>query len=72
MNLINRLAERGVAVILISSELPELMAMSDRFVVMAEGQISGELLAKRRTESKDHAPGNENVQAVLKWGRIQP
>ena len=50
--LINRLAEQGVAVILISSELPELMAMSDRFVVMAEGQISGELTREEATESK--------------------
>lgn len=50
--LINRLAEQGGAVILISSELPELMAMSDRFVVMAEGQISGELTREEATESK--------------------
>ena len=50
--LIHRLEEQGVAVILISSELPELMAMSDRFVVMAEGQISGELTREEATESK--------------------
>lgn len=50
--LINQLAEQGVAVILISSELPELMAMSDRFVVMAEGRVSGELSKEEATESK--------------------
>ena len=49
--LINRLAEQGVAVILISSELPELMALSDRFVVMAEGKIAGELSKEEATES---------------------
>lgn len=49
--LINRLAAQGVAVILISSELPELMAMSDRFVVMAEGRISGKLSGEEATEA---------------------
>ncbi len=49
--LINKLAEQGVAVILISSELPELMAMSDRFIVMAEGHISGELNKEEATEA---------------------
>ena len=41
--LINDLCAKGVAVIMISSELPELMAMSDRVMVMAEGRIVGEL-----------------------------
>ena len=41
--LIDELARQGKAVILISSELPELMGMSDRIIVMAEGRISGEL-----------------------------
>ena len=51
-NLINQLAERGVAVVLISSELPELMAMSDRFLVMAEGRVAGELSKEEATEAK--------------------
>ena len=41
--LINDLCAKGVAIIMISSELPELMAMSDRFIVMAEGKVVGEL-----------------------------
>ncbi len=40
---INDMAKQGKAIIMISSELPELMAMSDRFVVMAEGRLAGEL-----------------------------
>ena len=36
-------AEEGMAVIMISSELPEVIGMSDRVIVMREGQISGEL-----------------------------
>ncbi|MDR2048538.1 MAG: sugar ABC transporter ATP-binding protein [Treponema sp.] len=50
--LINDLASQNVAVIMISSELPELMAMCDRFVVMAEGRVSGELSKSEATEAK--------------------
>jgi D-xylose transport system ATP-binding protein len=48
--LINDMAAKGVAIIIISSELPELMAMSDRFVVMAEGRIVGELSKEDATD----------------------
>jgi ABC-type sugar transport system ATPase subunit len=41
--IINQLAAEGTAVIIISSELPELIGMSDRVVVMAEGRKVGEL-----------------------------
>jgi D-xylose transport system ATP-binding protein len=50
--LINDLASQNVAVIMISSELPELMAMCDRFIVMAEGRVSGELTKAEATEAK--------------------
>ena len=36
---------------MISSELPELMAMCDRFIVLAEGRISGELSKEEATEA---------------------
>ncbi len=42
-NIINEMAADGVAVIMISSELPELLGMSDRYLVMAEGRVVGEL-----------------------------
>ncbi len=45
--LINRLTAEGKAVILISSELPELMGMSDRIIVLSEGQIGGEFIAQQ-------------------------
>jgi ABC-type sugar transport system ATPase subunit len=51
-HLINQLAESGVAVVMISSELPELMAMCDRFIVMAEGKIAGELSKADATDAK--------------------
>jgi D-xylose transport system ATP-binding protein len=40
--LINRLTAEGKAVILVSSELPELMGMSDRIIMLHEGRIGGE------------------------------
>jgi ABC-type sugar transport system ATPase subunit len=46
------MAKEGVAILMISSELPELMAMSDRFVVMAEGRVVGELSSEDATETK--------------------
>jgi ABC-type sugar transport system ATPase subunit len=41
--LIRELARQGVATLLISSDLPELLTLSDRIVVLREGRISGEL-----------------------------
>ncbi len=41
--LINQLADRGVAILMISSELPEILGMSDRIVVMREGMVAGSL-----------------------------
>jgi ribose transport system ATP-binding protein len=41
--LMNELVESGVGIIMISSELPELIAMSDRIMVMSEGHMMGEL-----------------------------
>jgi ribose transport system ATP-binding protein len=40
--IIDRLAEEGIAIILISSELPEILGMSDRVLVMREGEMVGE------------------------------
>jgi len=41
--LMNQLVEQGNAVIMISSELPEILGMSDRILVMSQGRIAGEL-----------------------------
>ena len=43
-------AEKGVAVVMISSELPEVIGMSDRIYVMREGTISGELCRSEATQ----------------------
>lgn len=49
--LINQLAMEGVAIIVISSELPEILGISDRIVIMSEGRKAGELTASE-TDSK--------------------
>lgn len=41
-SLMSEIAGQGVGIIMISSELPEILAMSDRIIVMAEGRITGE------------------------------
>jgi len=41
--LMNKLAEEGKAIIMISSELPEILGMSDRIIVMHEGRVTGEI-----------------------------
>ena len=41
--LINQLVEQGKAILMISSEMEELMGMSDRIVILAEGSVSGEI-----------------------------
>ena len=48
--LLNRLASQGVAILMISSELPEILAMSDRILVMHQGRIRAELPGKSATE----------------------
>ena len=50
--LIDELAEEGKAVLLISSELEEVLSMSDRIVVMREGRIAGELSREDATQEK--------------------
>ena len=45
-DMIRDLTKKGIAVLMISSELPEIIGMSDRILVMWDGQIEGELPAK--------------------------
>jgi ABC-type sugar transport system ATPase subunit len=50
--LINRLAREGLALVLVSSELPEVLGLSDRVLVLHEGHITGEF---KRTEATPEA-----------------
>lgn len=50
--LINQLAQQGIAIIVISSELPEVLGLSDRVLVMHQGQIKADLLNQDLTQEK--------------------
>ncbi len=50
--LVNRMTERGIAVILVSSELPELIGMSDRIVMLREGRSAGEFSRAEATQER--------------------
>ena len=50
--LMNELTDRGVAIIMVSSELPEVLGMSDRILVVHEGKITGELTSEEATQEK--------------------
>ncbi len=50
--LLNDLAQQGKAIIMISSELPEILRMSHRIVVMCEGRVTGELNSAEATQEK--------------------
>ena len=49
--LVHAAADRGLAVLLVSSEMPELLALSDRVLVMSDGRITGELAGEAMTQA---------------------
>jgi len=51
-HLLNHLVSEGVAVLFISSELPEILGISDRILVMCEGRLAGEFARAEATEAK--------------------
>jgi ABC-type sugar transport system ATPase subunit len=50
--LVNRLTAEGKAVILVSSELPELIGMSDRILMLHEGRVGGEFAREEATQER--------------------
>ena len=50
--LMSRLAQQGIAIIMISSEMPEIVGMSDRVIVMCQGRVTGEF--KRSDLDQEH------------------
>jgi ribose transport system ATP-binding protein len=60
-NIMNMLIAQGVGILMISSELPEILGMSDRVLVMHRGRIAGELPIKEATQEKimSYAAGGE-------------
>lgn len=51
-NLINQLTAEGIAIIMISSDLPEILGMADRIVIMNEGRMKGEFINKNLNQEQ--------------------
>ncbi len=51
-NLMNQLKQQGIAVMFVSSEMPEVMGIADRIIVMCDGRITGELSARETTQNE--------------------
>lgn len=63
-SLMNKLVEQGMSIIMISSELLEILGMSDRLYVMSEGSIVGELQASQATEQRVMAMATKTQEAL--------
>ncbi len=50
--LIQELAEKGKAVIMVSSEMPELLGVCDRILVMSGGRLAGEVIPNETTQEE--------------------
>ena len=59
-NIINEVTAQGGAVLMVSSELPEILGMSDRVVVMSGGRIAGENGRRRCDPGQHHAAGRRS------------
>ncbi len=61
--IIKDLTEAGISIILISSEMPELLGMAHRIIVLHEGELSGELTAEEATQEKifNYATGGGTI-----------
>lgn len=64
-NLMNKLKRQGIVVLFVSSEMPEVMGIADRILVMCDGRITGELDAAEATQNKimEYATSFENKMA---------
>ena len=51
-NLMNKLKAEGIGVMFVSSEMPEVMGIADRIIVMCDGRITGELMASEATQNE--------------------
>lgn len=51
-HLMNQLKRQGIAVMFVSSELPEILGIADRVIVMCDGRITGEVMAKETSQNE--------------------
>ncbi len=58
-NLMDELAREGAAILMVSSEMPELLQVADRILVMREGRITGEL------------PGRSTQEEIMRYAALE-
>ena len=51
-HLMNKLKQDGISVIFVSSEMPEVLGIADRIIVMCDGRITGEMMIEDATQEK--------------------
>ncbi len=61
--LMSKLASEGIAILMISSELPEVLGMSDRILVMREGHLTGHFTRAEATQEKIISAATQSVSA---------
>ena len=73
--LIVSLADQGIGVVLVTSELPELLALSDRIIVLARGRIAAEIPKSEATEQRvmlAATGGSPSRQHQLRGQHVHP
>jgi ribose transport system ATP-binding protein len=63
--LMNELTEEGAGILMISSDLPEVLGMSDRILVMAGGRITGELSGEEASQEKVMTLATQGSEAAV-------
>jgi D-xylose transport system ATP-binding protein len=62
---INKLAKEGLAIVLVSSELPEVLGLSDRVLVLREGRVAGEFTRAEATPERVMAAATGTVEEAV-------
>ena len=62
---INKLAKEGLAIVLVSSELPEVLGLSDRVIVLREGRVAGEFTRAEATPQRVMAAATGTVEEAV-------
>ena len=69
--LLRRLADQGKAIVVISSELPEVLRLAHRILVMSEGRITGELSAADATQERIMRLATQEMEDVIDHDLVQ-
>jgi ABC-type sugar transport system ATPase subunit len=62
---INKLAKEGLAIVLVSSELPEVLGLSDRVLVLRDGKVAGEFTRTEASPERVMAAATGTVESAV-------